>query len=132
MNHNNLLPHLSDQFFLTDGGLETTLVFHKGFDLPHFAAFDELKHDSAEIIRTVDSPLGEDSLGQQTVLIQSKSPDAVQQLLPRDMCFFALDIVDRVTPEFSLGVSQSCENKLIGVGMKAKPRNLGRAGNRHI
>jgi hypothetical protein len=25
--------------FLTDGGLETTLLFRDGFDLPHFAAF---------------------------------------------------------------------------------------------
>ena len=24
---------------LTDGGIETTLIFHEGFDLPHFAAF---------------------------------------------------------------------------------------------
>jgi S-methylmethionine-dependent homocysteine/selenocysteine methylase len=34
------LPHLSDNLFITDGGLETTLVFHEGFDLPEFAAFD--------------------------------------------------------------------------------------------
>ena len=33
------LPQLQSTFFLTDGGLETTLVFHKGIDLPHFAAF---------------------------------------------------------------------------------------------
>jgi homocysteine S-methyltransferase len=31
--------------FLTDGGLETTLIFHRGLDLPCFAAFDLLKHD---------------------------------------------------------------------------------------
>jgi homocysteine S-methyltransferase len=28
-----------DSALLTDGGLETTLVFHEGIDLPHFAAF---------------------------------------------------------------------------------------------
>jgi S-methylmethionine-dependent homocysteine/selenocysteine methylase len=34
------LPHLSaDRPFLTDGGLETTLIFGRGVDLPHFAAF---------------------------------------------------------------------------------------------
>jgi S-methylmethionine-dependent homocysteine/selenocysteine methylase len=33
------LPQLSDKLFLTDGGLETTLIFHNGFDLPEFAAF---------------------------------------------------------------------------------------------
>ncbi|MEJ2639497.1 MAG: homocysteine S-methyltransferase family protein [Desulfosarcinaceae bacterium] len=34
------LPQLRSKPFLTDGGLETTLVFHHGYDLPAFAAFD--------------------------------------------------------------------------------------------
>lgn len=33
------LPQLDAPLFLTDGGLETTLVFHFGLDLPDFAAF---------------------------------------------------------------------------------------------
>ena len=33
------LPQLDGGLFLTDGGLETTLIFHQGFDLPAFAAF---------------------------------------------------------------------------------------------
>ena len=33
------LPQLGGGLFLTDGGLETTLVFHEGWDLPCFAAF---------------------------------------------------------------------------------------------
>lgn len=33
------LPQLDDRLFLTDGGLETTLVFHEGRELPCFAAF---------------------------------------------------------------------------------------------
>lgn len=37
------LPQLGGRLFLTDGGLETTLIFHEGIDLPHFAAFDLLK-----------------------------------------------------------------------------------------
>lgn len=37
------LPHQSAGLYLTDGGLETTLVFLEGFDLPCFAAFDLLK-----------------------------------------------------------------------------------------
>ncbi|NJR49003.1 MAG: homocysteine S-methyltransferase family protein [Leptolyngbyaceae cyanobacterium CSU_1_3] len=40
------LPQLSNNLFLTDGGLETTLIFHKGIDLPEFAAFDLLKHEA--------------------------------------------------------------------------------------
>ncbi|SHF74430.1 homocysteine S-methyltransferase family protein [Flavobacterium defluvii] len=39
-----ILPHESNDLFLTDGGLETTLVFLEGFDLPCFAAFDLLKN----------------------------------------------------------------------------------------
>jgi homocysteine S-methyltransferase len=38
------LPQLDDgRLFMTDGGLETTLIFHEGMDLPYFAAFDLLK-----------------------------------------------------------------------------------------
>lgn len=33
------LPQLGGQTFLTDGGLETTLIFHRKLALPHFAAF---------------------------------------------------------------------------------------------
>lgn len=39
------LPQMSNKLFLTDGGLETTLIFHKGFDLPEFAAFPLLRDD---------------------------------------------------------------------------------------
>lgn len=37
------LPQTGSSLFMTDGGLETTLIFHDGLDLPHFAAFDLLK-----------------------------------------------------------------------------------------
>ena len=37
------LPHQTDKIFLTDGGLETTLIFHQGLDLPCFAAVALLK-----------------------------------------------------------------------------------------
>jgi S-methylmethionine-dependent homocysteine/selenocysteine methylase len=33
------LPQLSDATFITDGGMETTLIFHQGLELPHFASF---------------------------------------------------------------------------------------------
>ena len=39
----NDLPRLGEGLFLTDGGIETTLIFHEGLDLPHFAAFDLLR-----------------------------------------------------------------------------------------
>jgi homocysteine S-methyltransferase len=37
------LPQLSGGLFLTDGGIETTLIFHDGHELPHFAAFHLLR-----------------------------------------------------------------------------------------
>ncbi|HEU4939212.1 MAG TPA: homocysteine S-methyltransferase family protein [Vicinamibacterales bacterium] len=37
------LPQLSERLFLTDGGIETSLIFHEGLSLPDFAAFDLLK-----------------------------------------------------------------------------------------
>src|SRR5688500_10286346 len=40
------LPTLDLKPFLTDGGLETTLAFHDGIALPHFAAFDLLKDEA--------------------------------------------------------------------------------------
>jgi len=43
--HKTLLPTESSDLFLTDGGLETTLVFLEGYDLPCFAAFDLLKDE---------------------------------------------------------------------------------------
>jgi len=45
MKHRHHLPQLDGGLFLTDGGIETTLIFHEGLDLPLFAAFDLLKDD---------------------------------------------------------------------------------------
>jgi S-methylmethionine-dependent homocysteine/selenocysteine methylase len=39
------LPQLDGTLFLTDGGIETTLIYHDGLDLPLFAAFPLLDHD---------------------------------------------------------------------------------------
>ena len=40
--YRNHLPQLSNELFITDGCVETTLMFHHGYDLPEFAAFDFL------------------------------------------------------------------------------------------
>jgi S-methylmethionine-dependent homocysteine/selenocysteine methylase len=40
------LPQLDGGVFLTDGGIETTLIFHHGLELPLFAAFDLLKDEA--------------------------------------------------------------------------------------
>jgi S-methylmethionine-dependent homocysteine/selenocysteine methylase len=54
------LPQLARDIFLTDGGIETTLVFHDGLELPHFAAFDLLRHAQgrAALRRYFDSYVG--------------------------------------------------------------------------
>jgi S-methylmethionine-dependent homocysteine/selenocysteine methylase len=37
--YRHALPQLDGSLFLTDGGLETTLIYHDGLDLPDFASF---------------------------------------------------------------------------------------------
>jgi homocysteine S-methyltransferase len=39
MTYRDRLPQLDDGAFLTDGGIETVLIFQEGIDLPAFAAF---------------------------------------------------------------------------------------------
>jgi S-methylmethionine-dependent homocysteine/selenocysteine methylase len=46
--YRDALPQLREALFLTDGGLETTLIFHEGHDLPYFAAYDLLTRDGGE------------------------------------------------------------------------------------
>lgn len=40
----------SGKTFITDGGLETTLIFHNAMDLPQFAAFDVIREQSGKKI----------------------------------------------------------------------------------
>ena len=48
MTYRDHLPQLDGDLFLTDGGIETVLIFHEGLDLPLFAAFDLLKDDAGQ------------------------------------------------------------------------------------
>ena len=51
------LPQLDGGVFLTDGGIETTLIFHHGLELPLFAAFDLLKdEEGTEQLRLYYAP----------------------------------------------------------------------------
>jgi len=45
MSYRQQLPQLDGELFLTDGGIETSLIFHQGLDLPEFAAFVLLDDD---------------------------------------------------------------------------------------
>jgi S-methylmethionine-dependent homocysteine/selenocysteine methylase len=46
MRYRTHLPQLGSDVFLTDGGIETVMIFHEGVDLPLFAAFDLLKDEA--------------------------------------------------------------------------------------
>jgi S-methylmethionine-dependent homocysteine/selenocysteine methylase len=46
--YRNALPQLASSLFLTDGGIETTLIFHEGLALPDFAAFHLLRSPEGE------------------------------------------------------------------------------------
>jgi S-methylmethionine-dependent homocysteine/selenocysteine methylase len=40
------LPQTAGRMFITDGGIETTLIFHHGLELPEFAAFVLLENEA--------------------------------------------------------------------------------------
>ena len=75
MNHNNAiyrngLPQLQGNQFVTDGGLETVLVFQKNVDLPLFAAFPLLdKEEGIATLRDYYQPYIELALKNRTGLI---------------------------------------------------------------
>jgi S-methylmethionine-dependent homocysteine/selenocysteine methylase len=57
MTYRDNLPQLGGDLFLTDGGIETVLIFHDGLDLPLFAAFDLLKDEQGtERLRSYYAP----------------------------------------------------------------------------
>jgi homocysteine S-methyltransferase len=52
MRYGNALPQLNGNVLLTDGGMETTLVFLDGFDLPCFASFPLLEQEEGRAALT--------------------------------------------------------------------------------
>lgn len=57
MSYRDGLPQLQGGLFLTDGGIETSLIFQRGLDLPLFAAFHLLKDaDGIEALREYYAP----------------------------------------------------------------------------
>lgn len=57
MSYRGHLPQLDGDLFLTDGGIETVLIFQQGIDLPLFAAFDLLKDEAGtEQLRAYYAP----------------------------------------------------------------------------
>ena len=57
MGYRSDLPQLDGSVFLTDGGIETTLIFHEGLELPLFAAIELLRNDQGtEAVRRYYEP----------------------------------------------------------------------------
>ncbi len=48
--YRNALPQLEGGLFLTDGGIETSLIFNDGLELPDFAAFDLFRRPGGETV----------------------------------------------------------------------------------
>jgi S-methylmethionine-dependent homocysteine/selenocysteine methylase len=48
--YRHALPQLANRVFMTDGGLETTIVYQEGIELPCFAAFDLFKDAAGRAI----------------------------------------------------------------------------------
>jgi S-methylmethionine-dependent homocysteine/selenocysteine methylase len=49
MRYRDELTQVGAGLFMTDGGLETTLIFHEGLDLPEFAAVDLLRSERGTV-----------------------------------------------------------------------------------
>ena len=57
MAHRAELPQLEGDLFLTDGGIETTLIFRKGLELPLFAAYPLLEsEEGTRVLRDYYEP----------------------------------------------------------------------------
>ena len=48
-----VLPQLKGGIYLTDSGTETFLMYKRGFELPHFAAFHLLNDPAARAVMPI-------------------------------------------------------------------------------
>src|SRR5213078_723637 len=52
-----MLPQLGEELFLTDGGMETWLVYERSFELPQFASFPLLERpEGVQALRRYFAP----------------------------------------------------------------------------
>ena len=64
------LPQLAGDVFLTDGGMETTLIFHQGLELAYFAAFDLLSRPGgADALHAYYAPYAELARSQEVGIV---------------------------------------------------------------
>jgi S-methylmethionine-dependent homocysteine/selenocysteine methylase len=119
------LPQLSGDVFLTDGGIETTLIFHEGFELPYFAAFDLLNSRQGsetlrQYFRTYAAIAREQNLG---FVLESvtwrASPDWAAKLGYSDQDLInanlkAIELLEDIRTEFETPTSQMVISGCIG------------------
>ena len=68
------LPQLDGGLFMTDGGIETTLIYEAGFDLPEFAAVEGLRSDDGtEALRSYYGRYAD--LASEFSRLRSREPD---------------------------------------------------------
>ncbi|RIW13611.1 homocysteine S-methyltransferase [Algoriphagus lacus] len=110
-------PTESSDLYLTDGGLETTLVFLEGFDLPCFAAFDLLKEEKGiEALRSYYRRFLEIAANNQTNFILESptwrtNPDWLKQIgySPEDLLTLnqkAIQLMQELKEEYSSKIPQ--------------------------
>ena len=70
MSHRDHLPQLDGSLFVTDGGIETSLIFHDGLDLPLFAAFTLLQdEEGTQAVRRYFEPYAEIAVAKEAGLV---------------------------------------------------------------
>jgi len=114
------LPQLHGDLFLSDGGLETSPVFHDGIDLPHFAAFPLLRTQDgrealASYFRNYLALARERGLG---FIIDTATwranPDWAAKL---DVGPAALDTINRDAVRFAIELRDAFERTSAGPGV---------------
>ena len=97
------LPQLERAPFITDGGLETTLIYHDGVDLPHFAAFvllddperkpvlDRLQRPDADRPEEELDPAGEAERASRLAL-----SDLVAKVLGRGLGLLGIEVLEKM------------------------------------
>lgn len=108
--YRNQLPQLHGETMLTDGGLETSLVFHDGFDLPEFASFPLLDDERGRAALTAQYGAYVDVAREQGVGIVLETPTWRANadrgaVLGYDAA--ALERVNRDAVEFIAGLRES-------------------------
>ena len=93
------LPQLEGGLFITDGGLETTLIYHQGLELPAFAAFDLLKDDEGtEELRRYYAPTRSSPASRASASCSRARPGAPTRTGPKEIGY-SLDELDALQPQ---------------------------------